>query len=533
VKYINNIFVLLVLTCQLIAAPAYRGAREQILADGTVVQLFGHGDELCHFLTLADGTRVRVNEKKMLDTLSTPSEWYSEIQQRAASRRVRQTASTLNLAPLGLIILANFKDVHFTASHDLMDRMHNGENFTDNGATGSVKQYFKAQSAGQYVPQFDVYGPVTLPKNMSYYGANYGTEDAHPKQMIIDACKAAYDTFAIDFSKYDNDHDGMADFVYVVYAGYGEADGGEENTIWPHSWWLDNNQLVLGGTEIHNYACSAELSFDTKQPGSIGTFCHEFSHVLGLPDIYENTYCSQCTWKTSGQWDIMDYGCYNNYGRTPCSYTAYERFFLGWLKPTLVTSTLGVSLTNIQSSNSALLLSETGEHNLVGNDPNPTTFYLLENRQQTKWDKYIPGHGLMLTKIAYDYNRWNNNTVNNTANSLGVDLIEADGYSPSYSNVSSNGFYGKATDLFPAGANSYNAIQPYNLTNIEENNGIVSFNITYATDIADILGSTQGSIQAIYTSFGHLVGTTNLQLLPTGIYLILYTNQTTKKVYIP
>jgi M6 family metalloprotease-like protein len=343
--------------------------------------------------------------------------------------------------------------------------------------------------------------------------------------MVMEACKLVDDS--VDFSLYDNDADGVVDFVYVMYAGYGEADGGSANTIWPHQYFI-YQYLSLDNTKIYRYACSNEMDYYTKHHTGIGTFCHEFSHVLGLPDLYETT--GRGTHKTMGQWSILDYGPYNNDGNTPPTYSAYERFFMGWLTPRLITDPENITLAELRESQEALLISESDEHNLIGNDPNPTTFYLLENRQQTGWDEYLPGHGLMLTKIKYSYNKWYGNTVNNTASSMGVDLIEADGKAPK---SNENGYMGKAKDLFPAGATSYTKIPDHAIEEITEEDGLIHFKYKggveeEGTAVEDALWA--GEIIAIYNILGQKQATTNLDELPFGTYIVVNTQGSHKIV---
>jgi len=468
------------MSASLMAIPAYRGAIKAQQPDGTTIEIFQQGDEHFHYITNANGewlvknsdgyyvvtealTPQQINERRMASPMLK-----SQIQ-----RAKRRTPINLNISQYGLIILVNFSDLSFQSENTLeaMDEMHNGDNYTYNGATGSARKYFYDQSMGKYNPTFDVVGPVTLSNVMSYYGGNDSTyNDKNAGGMIVEACQLADQQFDVDFTKYDNDGDGEVDFVYVVYAGQGEADTGIENTVWPHQWDLTSagKSCNLDGKKINNYACGSELNSDKKRCG-IGTFCHEFSHVCGLPDLY-STDADNDTHKTMGSWDILDNGPYNNDGNTPPSYSAYERFFCGWLTPTYINENANISFQDLQISNKAFIITTDGEPNLLGNDPNPTTFWLLENRQQSGWDTYLPGHGLMITKVSYDYDKWHDNNVNSTASAMGVDIIEADGKAPKLN-------YGKATDLFPAGATAYRGISDHAITDIIEKDGVVSFKL--------------------------------------------------------
>lgn len=538
-KKIGLIVLLSAIVGSVWAVPARRGGLVVTQPDGSELTVYQHGDEHFHWLTNKQGEWLSMDTDGYYRVTEALTDEQIEAKRQAAPRRAEYQAYPLNIATRGLIILVNFKDATFTTSKSEMDSMLTGKNYTRNytykysgrnytvESKGSAWKYFYDSSNGQYDPQFDVVGPVTVSQNMAYYGGNIGGGDKNPEAMIVEACKLVNDS--VDFSLYDNDNDGIADFVYVIYAGYGEADGGAANTIWPHQYFIFQT-LKLDNTKIYRYACSNEMDNYTKHHTGIGTFCHEFSHVLGLPDLYETTgYGSH---KTMGEWSILDYGPYNNDGNTPPAYSAYERFFMGWLTPRLITEPENITLAELNESQEALLISSSDQHNLIGNDPNPTTFYLLENRQQTGWDEYLPGHGLMLTKIQYNYKKWYDNTVNNTAKSMGVDLIEADGKAPDYDDARpSNGYMGKAKDLFPAGANAYTLITDHAIEEITEENGVIAFKYkggAIETDIDNI--ENQNTILAIYNVLGQKQATTDIEALPNGTYIVVNTTGSYKIV---
>ena len=511
------------------AVPARKTGVVVTQPDGSEIIVYQHGDEHFHWQTNDKGEWLKLDADGFYRVTDALSVEQIEAKRMASSKRAAQAAYPLNVAPRGLVILVNFADVAFETEKAEMDSMLTGENYTRNysytyrgktyriNSQGSARQYFKDASNGQYNPQFDVIGPVTISNNMSYYGKNdsYGN-DMYPDKMVSEACKLADTQFHVDFTKYDNDNDGYVDFVCVVYAGYGAADGGGDNTIWPHSWNLlaAGTQCKVDGKTVDLYACGNELDFYSKKHTGIGTFCHEFSHVLGLPDLYVTNNASHTT---VNEWDIMDYGPYNNDGNTPPTFSAYERFFMGWLQPRLITEPENVVLKDLKESNEALLISSTDEHNLVGNDPNPTTFYLVENRQQEGWDKPLPGHGMMLTKIQYSYSKWNQNTVNNTKNKMGVDLIEADGKTSDY---------GKTTDLFPAGASQYLGIADHAIEAIEEVDGVIKFKYkggveNPGTTVENTVAKEE--VIAIYNILGQKQTTTKLEELSRGTYVIMTT----------
>ena len=543
-KKIGLVVLLSAIVGSVWAVPARRGGLVVTQPDGSELTVYQHGDEHFHWMTNDKGEWLKVDIDGFYRVTEALSAEQIEAKRMAALKRVTMAAYPLNIAPRGLVILVNFTDVAFETSKAELDSMLIGKNYTRDysytyrGKTyrvtsnGSARQYFEHASFGQYNPQLDVVGPVTVSKASTYYGGNNSAgNDKYPEVMIKEACELVNDS--VDYSLYDNDNDGYVDFVYVIYAGYGEADGGGDNTIWPHAWHLYSaagRKCEVDGKIIDLYACGNEMDNYTKHHTGIGTFCHEFSHVLGLPDLYETT--GYGDHKTMGEWSILDYGPYNNDGNTPPAYSAYERFFMGWLTPRLITEPENITLAELNDSQEALLISSSDQHNLIGNDPDPTTFYLLENRQQTGWDEYLPGHGLMLTKIQYNYKKWFDNTVNNTAKSMGVDLIEADGKAPNYDDARpSNGYMGKAKDLFPAGANAYTLITDHAIEEITEENGQISFKYkggAIETDIDNI--ENQNTILAIYNVLGQKQATTDIEALPNGTYIVVNTTGSYKIV---
>ena len=549
-KKIVSIVICCATALCLYAVPARRTGRTVTQADGTTLTVYTHGDEHFHWQTNEQGEWLSLNAQGNYEVIPALTGEQIQARRNASRRRMPQQttkATPLNIAPRGLIILVNFQDKAFTTTKAEMDSMINGQHYTRDysytyggerlhiTSTGSAREYFYEASNHQYHPQFDVIGPVTVSQKMSYYGSNDRQgNDKNAEKMIQEACELAKSEHNVDFTLYDNDNDGYVDFVYVFYAGYGEADGGSENTIWPHAYYLTaaNISCIIDGKQVDSYACSNELDYYSKKHSGIGTFCHEFSHVLGLPDLYI-TSDVRTTHKTLGAWDIMDYGPYNNDGNTPPNYSGYERFFMGWATPRVLTGGEEVTLHDLTSSNEVLLISETDEHNLIGNDPSLSTFYLLENRQQTGLDTYLPGHGLMLTKIQYNYSLWYSNSVNNTAGRMGIDLIEADGKAPNYSSGNpNNGYNGKATDLFPAGATAYEGITDRPITNIQEKDGVITFTYRNATATDDIETVPSTEIRAIYNVLGARMNTTSTTDLPRGTYILQTTNGS-RKVVIP
>ena len=418
---------------------------------------------------------------------SRRAEWQEQLINRSDIARMpaaEQAVGQRTIIPRILVIMANFTDYELVSSAADVDSMFNAVNWTKDGATGSVRQYFYDQSMGQYNPQFDIVGPVTLSHTCGYYSS---VGKGSVGYMVTEACALVDEQ--VDFTIYDDDNDGKVDLIYVLYAGFGQNDeayipkelvANTDSLIWPAYWNVvsagyGSNKRVFDGKTI--YACEYSNELDGYLSkvnkmviAGIGVPCHEFCHGLGLPDLYAT---NNATHKQLGTWDIMCYGPYNNDAHTPPSLSAYERFYIGWLTPELITKGDTLTLENIAETNKAYLICETDTHNLNGLQPDPETFYLLENKQRTGWDIGVPGSGLMLTRIHYRSSLWSGNTVNNDPADLGIDLIEADGLTPTIDHE--DGYIGKPGDLFPAGATEYTAIADHAITDITMTDGIIRF----------------------------------------------------------
>ena len=394
-------------------------------------------------------------------------------------------------SPRCIAILVEFQDVKFTIDNprQVFSDMLNTEGFSMDGATGSVSDYYNASSNGQFTPQFDVYGPVTLPQNMSYYGVNDGNgNDIRPYEMIPQACAMVNDQ--ADFTKYDTDGDGVIDNVYVFYAGYGEADGGPANSVWPHSWNLNDDlgfEYYFDGKLLNHYATSNELSSGRgSNLAGIGVFCHEFGHVMGLPDLYSTVYTSAFT---PGNWSIMDHGSYNNDCHTPPTHTAYERYCLNWIEPKELTDPANVTMYP---------MSQIGNYDdaYIIRTEKSTEYYILENRQQKSWDSYIPSHGMLVWHIDFVPDIWDLNIVN--IEKQYIDIVEADA-DPSPYSIEGDPFPGSKnvtefTDDSRPSMRSWSGRALHSpITEIKEINGVISFMFKGGENIFDPIVAAEAS----------------------------------------
>ena len=426
-------FVLLVGCITAFAVPAKPGVKRTVtLADGSKVELTLRGDEHYKFYTGSDGFAYREKKKgfERFSLAEARNQWRTSITRANTARRGKTRAlgvpATYTGKKKGLVILMQFKDLSFVTENvqNTFNDFFNKENYTDNGMTGSVKDYFKAQSYGQFELDFDVVGPFTARDSMAYYGAHYTDEDgddrndSHPAELAYEACLQA--DSLVNFADYDWDGDGVVDQVFVIFAGYAEAQGAAPETMWPHAWVLAGegyNNVVLDGVKVNTYACSSELRLaEGSDLDGIGTACHEFSHCLGLPDTYDT---SGQGYFGMGNWDLMGSGNYNDNAKTPAGYTSYERWFAGWLTP------IELKGDKTQISNMKALV-DSPEAYILYNEGNKNEYYLLENRQKKGFDAGLNGHGLLVLHVDYDKDAWTNNKVNTDSLHQRLTIIAAD-----------------------------------------------------------------------------------------------------------
>ena len=464
----QRIFILNALLCLVLsvwAVPAKRGVWCSIsLVDGTEVKAQLVGDEFLHYYVSEDGTMYVQDEatglyRKMTDEVTARRRSaVRRAQAQGRQKRMLRKAQASNVfqgTKKGLIILVQFTDSKFKSGHDLAlyRRIANDENYSGNNFRGSIKDYFKAQSHGQFELDFDVAGICQLQHPYAYYGKNNSQkEDVKPGEMVAEACLWAHE-HGINFSKYDWNGDGEVDQVFVLYAGHGEASYKDANTIWPHMYYLSASDygkpLSLDGVTVDTYACSSELNGDGNLDG-IGTFCHEFSHCMGFPDLYDTS--SDGGWFGMGDFDLMCSGSYNGDSKCPAGYSAYEKAECGWL-------TLK-DMTNIEQQTSIVgvqPMSADGDAYIIKNKGHEDEYYILENRQKTGWDSYLPASGLMITHVDYDADIWDWNMPNTSGK-----YEDANGNTKTNDHQrltifragNSSSDYGDSSDLYPYRSNN-------------------------------------------------------------------------------
>lgn len=418
------------------SAPAYPHPIEVVQPDGSRLRVLLKGDEFFHYKTTVGGdvicqggdgfyyyasydlSGVKVSNVRVVDSqsksfgLGLGSGGIETGVEMALRSRSKMWSDLSGEAPIitkggvqakrGVILVVQYQDVKLKSgsTRAAFDDMSNKLGYSNNGATGSAKDYFRDNSNGQYDPDFDIYGPYTLPNNMAYYGANdENGDDVRPREMIADACKIA-EANGVDFGKYDADGNGEIDMVYVYYAGYSEAEGGPDNAIWPHKWSAANLMRIYSGKKLGVYACSSELRGTAGSVMSgIGTFCHEFSHVLGLSDMYDTDGTTNGKTPGLGTLSIMSSGNYNNNSCTPPYYNIFEREMVGW---TLIPNLMEGSTTlNPVHKNGGFRIPSSV----------PGEYFILEARDGTGWDRYQCGSTPVKGMLIYHVDRSSNRSV--------------------------------------------------------------------------------------------------------------------------
>lgn len=460
------------------AIPAKKSWKVVSQSDGTTIKVSQAGDEHLHYyitednvpiykaadnrycyLTIENGklhnSGVLAHESaarsaKELQVMNTIHDLAPIARQMAAKKRSaakrcvrpdrlpsKDDISVFKGSKKALVILAAFSDKSFSKGDDAIvkfyDEVLNQEGYSQNGAAGSVHDYFKDMSRGEFDLTFDIVGPVKVSKSATYYGGPSpimgGTD--HIGEFITEAIKKADEKCDIDWKKYDWDNDGEVEQVFVLYAGYGQATGGPTGTIWPNAWTLDealqnsdgNGGFSIDGVFINQYACSNELYLDSGTvPMGLGVFCHEFSHCMGLPDMYDTNYGST---PTMGDWDLLAGGSYNGphgIGWCPAGWTSYERAYAGWLELTeLKAGDIIKGMTSLEEAD--------GKAYVIYNDNHKDEYYLLENHKGMGWDKYTPENGLLIIHVDYDKDLFDNNIVNSKG-----EFTPAEGYDRYFSN---------------------------------------------------------------------------------------------------
>lgn len=466
--------------------------------DGQVIEYRVHGNEHFHYITTADNSSIlELNGKTMspmmrngvtlTPTEATLSMLRAELPEDPACSHTAASSGKVNrMAALdgngrstyptigeihACVILLEYPDTPFSFDNpkELYERLCNEKGYSDFQSKGSAKDYYEACSGGKFSPTFDVYGPIRLEHEAKWY---VGDDDPtingyHHNARFGVAIKEALEALDpdVDFSQYDYDNNGEIDSIFFYYSGYGQADliavdpVAAALTVWPHqadfarytteySGTIGLDPIYVDGKRMGPYACSNELNASAKIPADqkpwldgIGAFCHEYGHVLGLPDLYD---VSNSGTPTPGSYTVMDTGSYNSLSTCPPLYSAYEKWVCNWLEYTDPVDNTAYTLNPQTGADAnALRLRVPRPGNRYYGE-----YYVLECRDNTSWDASLPSNGLLIWRINYSNNAWtwNNVNVNGTPN------IELIGPSSATTLKGWPGLDGLATYISPASA---------------------------------------------------------------------------------
>lgn len=453
------------------------------------------------------------------------------------------------------VVLVNFQDVKFKINKpkEAFDQLFNSDTQVNLGNGnhlnyGSVAKYFRDMSNGAFTPKFKVYGPVTVDKPETYYGGKHENDnnDENPWQLVKDALKLVKVT-EDDIKSFCSDGNTI-DCVYIVYAGLGQNDGGDGTTVWANC--STTGGATLGGKEVSWYTMSGELSpvkiKDSTIPvvNGLGVICHEFSHSLGLPDMYPTETSAYLNNQEMEYWDLMDGGEYTHAGFCPTAYTAFEKEQMGWQ----------VDIKTLDSDASVTMQTSTeqgGTAYKIVNPDNQNEYLMLECIQRKGWNQHLFGNGLLVYHVCLPSETLYSSTrLNNKPGYPGMAVVPADGAclsSPSYIKANENDYipshYG---DLFPGTGNLqgqnvtelsdtnkqpnfcwYNAEKTDKLDtnkaikNIKYDNGALTFD--YVNDVASgilpVWGDKQATDGRVYSINGAYLGD-DITKLPHGIYIV-------------
>ena len=507
------------------AVPADPTPSKVTQPDGTTLTVVLHGDEFLNYLTTSDGytvvknkagyfTYARLDGNQLVagDRIARDNRTAADNAYLAALPKGLKSKSMVDRGSKmlnhrnevlrgighgghmdyskfrGLIVLINYTDRKFDdyvpsnyTPQDFYEQMINGHDYkgftlpagTKVECMGSVRDYYYDNSFQQFDPHFDILGPVDVP---------FACTDAHQFNCdsIFFAALEALDP-EVDFSQYDTDEDGTADMVFFLVAGHGsDYSANNRDYLWPHMKDFTDSP-VLDGVNFKLYACSTNMIGEENEyyivynnVAGIGTICHEFSHCLGLPDFYDTDSDGSggVNHAYPLTWSIMASGFKNNNGRNPAGYSLYERYALGFAQPTLIDAEGTIELPALEKSNMGYRL----------NTANENEFFLIENRQRIKWDKNLPGPGMLIFRVdSTNVEVWENNLVNANPNHNYYELLRAN----------FNGMNDSPRDPFPGTTNVTsitNATQPslrtwdgklshYALMNIAEADSIITFDV--------------------------------------------------------
>lgn len=460
--FANNIF----------AVPANPNSVEIAQPDGTKIKIKLNGDEFYHWNETSDGytilkdteTKFWTYAQKNQDGSLLPSSYIvgkvsptsaglhkslkDDVKLTAAKSKIQNFDTNLKktyqkistqtsgqnktVSPTGtkknLVILVEFSDLGFrdnkpfsSSSTDSeiraeYNKLFNNTSYTEDGAVGSVKDFFNEVSYGTLTMESVISPIIKLDSSYVEYGES-PSATKNSRDMVKEAL-AKLEAAGYDFKAIWPSSDEPEGLTFIHAGGGAEYGGNDSAYIWSHQWSLATPVTYDGISFSLFHTEPARRGWDSSSSSQgltrIGVICHESTHFFGMPDLYDYTYTSAglgdfCL-MAGGNWNGSD-----NSGNGPAHPSAWIKYQLGWIVPKTPqsgTNTIGTSAT-----------SNTAYYKFTGESFSASEYFLIENRQRIGFDKYIPG----TTRGILIYHVDETQSDNNDRTHYLVDLEEADG----------------------------------------------------------------------------------------------------------
>ena len=599
-KFLLSVFATLFMAMPMFASKANSEPFTVKQSDGTELTVVLHGDEHFHWYSTLDGAVLaRIDGQFFVaqigndGSIAATAQLAHNVKQRSAKEASLVAAQNLDVfkspaalarreamrvqqsaragynyfphkgSPTVLVILAQFNDKKFSLPDPVasFNQYFNGDEQRElgNGESrnhGSVKKYFSEVSDGQFTPNFKIVGPVTVPQSMKYYGANGSYKDQNYRQFVKDACAAASALQPFYADEFDSDANGCVDLVAIMFAGYGENNGADPNTLWAKTSLQDfgsyngksvKSAMLISELNANESLLSGTGFYSKPRINGVGVFCHEMSHAMGLPDFYSTT--SPADEKDNQEleyWSLMDGGENVSNGYCPVAYTAFERKHMGWSDYVEMEDGKTYSLTT----------ADKGGRGHVYYNPNTlaagrvSDYFVFENIQNTGWNSKLPGHGLIAYRVSMRISDMQYNTpINNIVGDPGFTIVPADGCLLTINNTTGTNSERQAAyknsmaaDPFPGTQKVTTLLATQNLPNFAwrdapTENKMGLYNIVEDTEsthevsfrfVADVTTSGLQNVvtdvplstdNRIFSIDGICLGT-DLSVLPKGLYII-------------
>jgi len=244
-------------------------------------------------------------------------------------------------------------------------------NATGQTVYGSLHDYFVENSVGQLRVDGRAFDWLEMGKKRSDYS-----------QAASTTAKTAFLTEALDLLLKRDGTNALKDFdgIAFIYAGDRYPNVNRGSLFWPH-----RGSVTHKGKRWPYFICAE----GGRRMGNISVYCHEFGHMLGIPDLYARP-------ENPGSEGLGNWCAMSNqtpYGR-PQHFGAWCKEQLGWLIPAVLDPTVKQKLVLAPINGS------TNECFKILIRPDGSEYLLLENRRKTGFDGSLPDEGLLIWRIV-------------------------------------------------------------------------------------------------------------------------------------